>query len=99
VFLILSCDKNNFETDFPVNSPICLDQLKSDTLLQEIIAWKVNDQTIYYLKTCLAKSDGYENLVNDQCEIICNTCGECFQPKCLTDILKKLQGQKIIWKR
>jgi hypothetical protein len=75
-----------------------VEEFKTDML--SIAVFKISDdECLYYFNSKIGLSDGPQYILNNQCDTVCEICGECFSPSCAKKLLKKLNKDKFVWKK
>ncbi|MCU0345967.1 MAG: hypothetical protein MUC59_03415 [Saprospiraceae bacterium] len=94
----LSCCKNSVAEDSPSE---CLEAKLEEFKLQSgaiaIRTQVVNGETHYWLSTTAPTYDGFDSIINEQCDTVCTIGGKRIPPTCLEDYDGNIW--EIIWEK
>ncbi len=95
---MLACSQSTeISTEVPVCIQLMLDDQDPFVEIKTVQVQEVAGELHYWVNTDATHWDGVEDIVNNQCERLCQFCGECLFPECT----KQYKDNKwtIIWEK
>lgn len=98
LFIVMACKKND-EVVVDNNLPACIEEILTDSTslahLKTIQATVVDNKIHYWLNTNFRQLDGFESIVNEECDTLCSI-GGWIPTECETDY-QTPDGWQIVW--
>jgi hypothetical protein len=100
ILLFLSCNEEC--KTIPQTSKCILDKIeifKQENNSKAVLSFEKDCKLYYWFNNDETLRDGTEDIFDEECNLACTLCGECFPPKCVKDFSGDKSQWVVVWKR